>query len=426
MPWAETELFQVDERVASPGSEDRNLTHLVLGLSMRPPGGAAPDAGHPARPRRRRRASTKRRCPSSSTSSTSASAPTATPPRWSPATRSSTSTDRRVALTETAYQGHRRMTLTYPALAAARQILWLVTGPRRSADPSPSCLAGDASIPAGRVENDQMTVVADEAAAPQVLSRLRRRSPARPSALRGAAGGNPPRRPSAPASLRFRQCPVRRLRPASARCRSSPCGGRTSPCRRRDALAPRSAGSSPRRAPALPPSASPRGSGRRKRRGRLGCLPTRAGTARLVGGLRSRGSRRSLPSGVSASITVLPALGWHEDVEVDVDRRPRLCVIGKGQRAPDRVGDLRRMEGFVDRDYLVWQRWLVAVDSLWIWAGHERVESSRGKRSGFPRRPPEGSASASSSRSTSVLPRSSGVAAIHSATAREASPAGTG
>ena len=34
MPWPQTELFQVDERVAAPGSEDRNLTHLVLGLSM--------------------------------------------------------------------------------------------------------------------------------------------------------------------------------------------------------------------------------------------------------------------------------------------------------------------------------------------------------------------------------------------------------
>ena len=34
MPWEETELFQVDERIASPGSEDRNLTHMVLGLSM--------------------------------------------------------------------------------------------------------------------------------------------------------------------------------------------------------------------------------------------------------------------------------------------------------------------------------------------------------------------------------------------------------
>ena len=34
MPWGETELFQVDERIAAPGSEDRNLTHMVLGLSM--------------------------------------------------------------------------------------------------------------------------------------------------------------------------------------------------------------------------------------------------------------------------------------------------------------------------------------------------------------------------------------------------------
>ena len=34
MPWEQTALFQVDERIASPGSEDRNLTHLVLGLSM--------------------------------------------------------------------------------------------------------------------------------------------------------------------------------------------------------------------------------------------------------------------------------------------------------------------------------------------------------------------------------------------------------
>src|ERR1044071_278691 len=34
MPWAETELFQVDERIAAPGDEDRNLTHMVLGLSM--------------------------------------------------------------------------------------------------------------------------------------------------------------------------------------------------------------------------------------------------------------------------------------------------------------------------------------------------------------------------------------------------------
>ena len=72
-------------------------------------------------------------------------------------------TDRRVAVTGE-YQGHRRMTLTYPALAAARQILWLVTGPDK-ADALGRLLDGDRSIPAGRVENAAMTVVADEAAA---------------------------------------------------------------------------------------------------------------------------------------------------------------------------------------------------------------------------------------------------------------------
>jgi 6-phosphogluconolactonase/glucosamine-6-phosphate isomerase/deaminase len=73
--------------------------------------------------------------------------------------------DRRVALTATAYQDHRRMTLTYPALAEARQIVWLVTGPGK-VEPLKRLLAGDTSIPAGRVENERMTVVADEAAAP--------------------------------------------------------------------------------------------------------------------------------------------------------------------------------------------------------------------------------------------------------------------
>jgi 6-phosphogluconolactonase/glucosamine-6-phosphate isomerase/deaminase len=72
--------------------------------------------------------------------------------------------DRRVALTETAYQGHHRMTLTFPELSAARQVLWLVTGPAKK-DALAKLLAGDASIPAGRVENERMTVVADGDAA---------------------------------------------------------------------------------------------------------------------------------------------------------------------------------------------------------------------------------------------------------------------
>ncbi|HWW66571.1 MAG TPA: 6-phosphogluconolactonase, partial [Solirubrobacterales bacterium] len=61
--------------------------------------------------------------------------------------------------------GHRRMTLTYPALAEARQIVWLVTGAEKR-DPLTKLLAADPSIPAGRVENDEVVVIADEAAAP--------------------------------------------------------------------------------------------------------------------------------------------------------------------------------------------------------------------------------------------------------------------
>lgn len=72
--------------------------------------------------------------------------------------------DRRVAMTGEAYQDHLRMTLTYPALNDARQIIWLVTGPDKR-EPLQKLLAGDTSIPAGRVKNENMFVVADEAAA---------------------------------------------------------------------------------------------------------------------------------------------------------------------------------------------------------------------------------------------------------------------
>jgi len=34
MPWEQTQVFQVDERVAPPGDQDRNLTHLVAMLSI--------------------------------------------------------------------------------------------------------------------------------------------------------------------------------------------------------------------------------------------------------------------------------------------------------------------------------------------------------------------------------------------------------
>ena len=86
------DLFQVDERVAPDGDPDRNLTHLLASL---PAAGARAACGRcrsttsdldAAAARYAERAARRR-----STSSTSASAPTATPPRSSPATRCSRS-----------------------------------------------------------------------------------------------------------------------------------------------------------------------------------------------------------------------------------------------------------------------------------------------------------------------------------------------
>lgn len=163
MPWEQTELFQVDERVASPGSPDRNLTHMVLGLSMshqstlRPMPVTQRDLDAAAR---EYEASLPDRFdlvhlglgPDGHTASLVPGDPVLE------------ETDRRVAITGGDYQGHKRMTLTYPALSEARRIVWLITGPDKR-EPLAKLLEGDESIPAGRVHNDHIVVVADEAAA---------------------------------------------------------------------------------------------------------------------------------------------------------------------------------------------------------------------------------------------------------------------
>jgi 6-phosphogluconolactonase len=162
LPWERTELFQVDERIAEPGSEDRNLTHLLLALpisvqsSVRPMPVTSTDLEAAAR---EYEASLPQRLdlahlglgPDGHTAS------------LVPGDEVLDVSDRRVAITAGEYQGHRRMTLTYPALAQARQIVWLITGAEKQ-DALEKLLAADPSIPAGRVENDEMLVIADEAA----------------------------------------------------------------------------------------------------------------------------------------------------------------------------------------------------------------------------------------------------------------------
>ncbi|MEV5123683.1 6-phosphogluconolactonase [Streptomyces decoyicus] len=144
VPWEHVAVFQVDERVAPDGDPDRNLTHLREGLGAAPaeviampvkdadleaaaaaygwslPGrfglvhlGLGPD-GH--------------------TASLVPRDPVLEVP------------DRLVALTAP-YMDHQRMTLTYPALARAQQVLWLITGADKR-QPLSRLVMGEQSIPA--------------------------------------------------------------------------------------------------------------------------------------------------------------------------------------------------------------------------------------------------------------------------------------
>jgi 6-phosphogluconolactonase len=70
--------------------------------------------------------------------------------------------DRFVSVTGV-YQGHRRMTLTYPALDHARRVLWVVTGEDK-AQALVRLSSSDRSIPAG-LRQDDACVIADRAAA---------------------------------------------------------------------------------------------------------------------------------------------------------------------------------------------------------------------------------------------------------------------
>jgi 6-phosphogluconolactonase len=73
-------------------------------------------------------------------------------------------TDRLVAIAGP-YQDTMRITLTYPALHRADQLLWLVSGEDKI-EALAKLLDGDESIPAGRVEAAASLVMADRAALP--------------------------------------------------------------------------------------------------------------------------------------------------------------------------------------------------------------------------------------------------------------------
>ena len=163
MPWAETRIFQADERIASAGSAERNLTHLIAALSLGVQGSLRPmpvTAEDPEAAAEEYALALPEALdlihlglgPDGHTASLVPDDPVLNV------------SDRRVAVTGGEYQGSRRMTLTYPALAGARRLLWIVTGEEKR-EPLAKLLYRDPSIPAGRVEFTDSVVVADEAAA---------------------------------------------------------------------------------------------------------------------------------------------------------------------------------------------------------------------------------------------------------------------
>ena len=170
VPWHGVHLLQVDERVAPAGDADRNLTHLEESLQRAP---LPREQLHPMPVEEAdleraaaRYAATLARVAGSPPVldlvhlGLGADGHTASLVPGDPVLGVD---DADVALTGSPYQGRRRMTLTYPLLARARRILWLVTGAPK-AGMLRRLLDADESIPAGRVRGDRAVVLADRAA----------------------------------------------------------------------------------------------------------------------------------------------------------------------------------------------------------------------------------------------------------------------
>ena len=172
VPWPQEHIVQVDERIAPAGSQERNLTHLRESLLSHAP--LSPDHIHAM--------------PVEATNLAAAVAEysctlrnlTGSPPVLDlvhlglgadghtaslvPHDAVLEVADAEVAITANEYQGRRRMTLTYPVLDRARQILWLVTGGEKQ-QAFAQLRAADPAIPAGRVSQQHALLLADRAAA---------------------------------------------------------------------------------------------------------------------------------------------------------------------------------------------------------------------------------------------------------------------
>ncbi|HME73550.1 MAG TPA: 6-phosphogluconolactonase [Myxococcota bacterium] len=171
VPWNAVHLFQVDERVAPAGDPDRNLTHIAETLLTR----VTLPAGHlhampvgdkdlaSAAARYARELDQVAGAPPVLDLVHLGLGPDGHTASLVPGDPVLEVKQAEVAVTGT-YQGHQRMTLTFPVLDRARCILWVVTGAEK-AGMLLRLQAGDRSIPAGRVRSDRAVILADAEAA---------------------------------------------------------------------------------------------------------------------------------------------------------------------------------------------------------------------------------------------------------------------
>ena len=172
LPWQAVQLFQVDERIAPAGDTERNLTHIGDTLLQRAPLPAAqvhamPVSDADLEAAAARYAQLLQRIAGSPAVLDLVHlglGPDGHTASLVPGDAVLGVTDADVALTAS-YMGRRRMTLTYPMLNRARHVLWLATGADKRAMVT-RLRAGDAAIPAGRVDARHARLFTDRAAVP--------------------------------------------------------------------------------------------------------------------------------------------------------------------------------------------------------------------------------------------------------------------
>jgi 6-phosphogluconolactonase len=175
VPWKGMHVVQVDERVAPEGDADRNLTHLRESLLEHAP--LRPEQIH-AMPVEATNLEAACEWYAQVLKTLAGSPPVLDLAHLGLGPDGHTASlvpgdpvlevkDADVALTGI-YQNRRRMTLTYPIINRSRRVLWLVTGSEKTGMLA-RLQTGDVSIPAGRVSRDRAVVLADRAAAVQVV-----------------------------------------------------------------------------------------------------------------------------------------------------------------------------------------------------------------------------------------------------------------